>query len=196
MKTKILGLLAGGLLAGPMAANAIVVDYTTVADGTYGSVSLGGTTVTGSSTITSGSLAGFRGLGITGGGGSISLDLGETMTIDFGVLATNATVTINDIDPLGNVTFGFRAFNGATDLGLFGFPIASSFSQVFDLFALSGGLNMTSFRIELTASAPRGLQIQGVSFDALLTTVPEPGTLALLGLGLAGLGLSRRRKAN
>jgi PEP-CTERM motif len=34
------------------------------------------------------------------------------------------------------------------------------------------------------------LNQQGVS----LNTVPEPGTIALLGIGLAGIGFSRRRK--
>jgi len=37
--------------------------------------------------------------------------------------------------------------------------------------------------------------IDNIAFSVSSTTVPEPGSLALLGLGLAGLGWSRRKKA-
>ena len=41
------------------------------------------------------------------------------------------------------------------------------------------------------STTPRGIYVQ----DNLPDHISEPGTLALLGLGLAGLGLSRRRRA-
>jgi hypothetical protein len=41
-----------------------------------------------------------------------------------------------------------------------------------------------------------GAAVPFATFVKTTSVVSEPGTLALLGLGLAGLGLSRRRKAN
>lgn len=59
----------------------------------------------------------------------------------------------------------------------------------------------TEFRIYLyNASAPDTANNRYTRFDNVLlqgvTAVPEPGTITLMGLGLAGLAASRRRKRN
>ncbi len=78
----------------------------------------------------------------------------------------------------------------------------------FDFTALTGWTNITSFSFSMpiqTVMCDQGVSVDcsGMAFDNVtfqpfvrseLNGIPEPGTLALFALGLAGLGFARRKR--
>jgi hypothetical protein len=188
MKTKILGLVAVGLLAGPMAANAGAVKFGLEYSGApFGNSATGtGFIVFDDSVLpnVAGTLANVP---------AASLGIMDFSISIAGATLGNGTWTLADYQaspsPNGWIWILSAPIDLSTELvGQAGFADFNWCAGTSSCGLADAPGGVATFRIRLVGE--RGESLSLVS----MRPVPEPGTLALLGLGLAGLGLSRRRK--
>jgi hypothetical protein len=144
---------------------------------------------------------------VGGAGGCIDLDgstsNGGRMTsnLSFNLLANETYRLVINVSgnqrsgATDDVTWGFTSSGAATLSGIA--PGAAFTAQ--DFTSVSASARVEQLFIETTSADNVGVIIDNVLFECVTCQngggqVPEPGALALLGLGLAGLGVLRKRR--
>ncbi len=127
--------------------------------------------------------------------GNIDFDLGSIFSINQFGLWNGSFRGITAVEIFTSLAADFAT---STSVGTFNPTFSGDANldeslQVFDLI----DTNAQYVRLNISNFATNILGIAGVAFDvnSSVTVVPEPASLALMGLGLVGLGFTRRRKS-
>jgi hypothetical protein len=139
------------------------------------------------------------GFGILGGTQGDEIDNVEVFTVSLGGLRDVTGVYFTKIfdrpDGIDGETAVVRAYNGNTLVGTFSFTGNDPIGGDGEFY---GALNVSATRLVFTTTQTSGDRFDEFAVAGITvrggSDIPEPSTMALLGLGLAGFALVRHRK--
>jgi hypothetical protein len=119
------------------------------------------------------------------GTGSSSIEVAES----FDIVGPSTPYLIELFESITATSTGFQAPGGSENTLI---SISSDFNPGLTSVTCPPGVStdFACFNAENTVTFSYDIEIAG---SAVTPTIPEPATLALLGIGLAGLGFSRRK---